>query len=411
MSQHARLAPSGASRWMACPGSVPLTSSPGAPAETTSDYAEEGTHAHAALEYAIENRQDPMELVDSWFYDRDLTEETARAIKVAYDYVMNYVNAGKERGLDVVVHAERQYSSGRIAREDCWGTGDIVVVHPEGKGLLEIIDYKHGAGVPVEIEGNRQLQIYLEGAIHDLEMDRDAGGYNKDQIDQFCMEIREAAARTDDPQAPVVPGETQCRWCRVKPVCPALAQSAMTEATQVFPAAGAPQVPVETLAQQVEDQLFNRDASELTPTQIARIVQVEPMISGWLKAVRDYAIAELKDGREVPGYKLVAGRKARKWDAENDAMLKLLASKKRTDKKAIGQDGASTRQVLSPAQAEAKIKPHVSPKTWKNIAEHISVSEGNPVLAPATDSRPAITRANPEEVFGDAAAVAPEDLF
>ena len=55
MSDHAKFSPSGASRWLACPGSVALEAE--CP-DTSSAYAEEGTYAHTILERVLLARID-----------------------------------------------------------------------------------------------------------------------------------------------------------------------------------------------------------------------------------------------------------------------------------------------------------------------------------------------------------------
>ena len=49
---HALLAPSSAHRWIECPGSVVLSKDI---PETTSEYAEEGTFAHAVAAHCLNN--------------------------------------------------------------------------------------------------------------------------------------------------------------------------------------------------------------------------------------------------------------------------------------------------------------------------------------------------------------------
>ena len=49
--KHAELPPSSAERWKNCPGSVTLSKQ--FPQDTTSTYAEEGTHAHSVAELRL----------------------------------------------------------------------------------------------------------------------------------------------------------------------------------------------------------------------------------------------------------------------------------------------------------------------------------------------------------------------
>ena len=62
MGDHARLSPSSAARWLACPGSV--VANENLP-DTSSSYAEEGRRAHEIAESCLKNNVDPMEYADT----------------------------------------------------------------------------------------------------------------------------------------------------------------------------------------------------------------------------------------------------------------------------------------------------------------------------------------------------------
>ena len=51
MSEHARLSPSGAEKWMTCPGSVALEADE---PDTSNDYSDEGTAAHFLASACLE---------------------------------------------------------------------------------------------------------------------------------------------------------------------------------------------------------------------------------------------------------------------------------------------------------------------------------------------------------------------
>ncbi len=327
---------------------------------------------------------------------------------------INYVWTRKEQmGPDTVMRVEQKVRpSIWLGRDDVDGTVDCSLESPNE---IELIDYKNGAGVAVEVENNSQLIQYAIGVLaqvdwqttpHDIPVKltvvQPRCPHPQGPIRSWTMpathffglveEHKAAAAATDDPDAPLVPGEIQCRFCKAKGSCPAVAQAAMdaftpcdAEPTYLPPAA-------HTGWEKVEASL-GQPAEVLQPQQIATILDKVPMIEAWLKGVRDHALSLAKDGTSIPGYKLVRGRSNRKWSLDDEEMIKKLASLRDRDKKAIGQKDACTIKPLSIAQAEKSLKPRVTDRVWKNVEKLVIKPEGPPTLAPLTDPRQAIVTA------------------
>jgi hypothetical protein len=138
-------------------------------------------------------------------------------------------------------------------------------------------------------------------------------------------------------------------------------------------------------------EVFKGDVSLLSMEDIKDILDNERMIRAWLDDVHKFALEELKDGRQVPGYKLVPSSRggARKWDFASDtAIIDFLRERKQAGgSKKLGYDLASRRVPLSPAQAEKQVKPLVTPLMWQKISEHIIPGEKKPVLAQDSDPR------------------------
>ena len=51
----------------------------------------------------------------------------------------------------------------------------------------------------------------------------------------------------------------------------------------------------------------------LSPHEVAEVLAMEPLVSLWLKRVKDQPLTTLMDGGEIPGFKAVAGRGSRAW--------------------------------------------------------------------------------------------------
>lgn len=274
---------------------------------------------------------------------------------------------------------------------------------PEGKGTADlalyrvdtedahIADYKHGAGVEVDVEWNPQLLIYLwafvlvlrkrghdpkRGVLHIVQPRAGLGVPKTWSLDMEELEawvedvLNPAVAAVLDPTAPLVVDEEACRWCRAKAVCPEHHQ-AMVEVVVgepvVFPDLDALPIPA---------------ATTLTPEQLGRALPHLDAIEAWVEAVRGHALHLILTGHDVPGFKAVEGRKGhRKW--RNEATTPDLLM----DEFGLDETVIYDVQIASPAQIEKLIPKDRRPA----LAALTSQSEGKPTLAPTTDKRPALT--------------------
>jgi hypothetical protein len=149
---HSPLGGSVASRFIACPGSVNLITSIPEVLEADplrEEYREAGTAAHAMGARALWSDQDAWELAEQDF-GYPLGPEDIVAVQVYLDYIRSVRSFNQF--IEEPVEAKR-------LNKHLHGTLDWAQVH-ESENWMEIVDYKHGAGVVVEVEDNPQLKYY-----------------------------------------------------------------------------------------------------------------------------------------------------------------------------------------------------------------------------------------------------------
>ena len=154
---HAILSASSSDRWLHCPPSARLCE---AYEDKGSDYAAEGTDAHALGEYKLKSAlglpsEDPTESL-TWY-----SEEMDDCTSGYAEYVLEQVEAAKETCTDPIVLIEQRVDFSRWV-EHGFGTADCIII---ADGTLRVIDYKHGLGVLVSAEENPQMQCYALGAL------------------------------------------------------------------------------------------------------------------------------------------------------------------------------------------------------------------------------------------------------
>lgn len=156
---HALLSPSSSSRWINCPGSVAAGAMYAA--KPSSKYAAEGTAAHSLLEMCLRLDQDPEAFIGHEIEDGFMvTDEMAAAVGAAVDWVRETMQANPSLRLHIEIRVKIGPLIG-LHNGECDGTADIIL---EDGRLCIVADYKHGAGVYVEVKDNSQLMLYLAGA-------------------------------------------------------------------------------------------------------------------------------------------------------------------------------------------------------------------------------------------------------
>ncbi len=390
---HALLSPSSAVTWMNCPGAPSLYKDM---PEETSEYAEEGTQAHALAEQAAIN-----EFSDDAADRADLTGDPEMVdCAVAWAECLRKVTEpGLMRGMQHTStrrswKAEQAVNISHITGNPTdTGTCDFCALVVGG--WLVVADFKYGRGVPVQCEENPQLMTYASALVRSLRqhvhrvrlvifqprLSREPQVWETtvEHIDEFAAAAKAKAERamklvgaealtTDD----LCPGEAQCRFCRAKPVCPALRQKVADETRadfEIVPTESAPTVPALVVPE--------------TGEALSRALPWLETIEKWCDAVRKAAMSQLEQGNQVPGFKLVAGRRGpRKWLAGAEERLKAMR---------LRHDVIYEDKLVSPTVAEKAAKAGIiGARQWKALQAFITQSDGAPTIAYEWDKRPAL---------------------
>lgn len=349
---HSSRSASGSSRWMKClgqPAFVDQLVADGAiPKHSPSSiHAQRGTAAHDVLSLAIQGGWEAYEAWDilqkrnlgfqqpegpSYLFELD--DEDFDAIELCCEFVEE---RRKSNSTKQILHSEVKFEIAKL-HPLLFGTADIVLVSSDLKHLT-VIDYKHGAGVPVEVDYNPQLLYYALGAIEwvcnkeklDYVSVLGWGGVfesveivvvqprcahkdgpirsftpSAEEIDLFADRLKEACEATLEPNAPLSAGD-HCRWCPASALCPEISRKASEVAMTDF--AGVSDVA----------NLALKPTADITVQQIAKLMRFEPVVSDWFKQVAAHALDLAKQGIEIPGMKLVEKRVHRKWADPEEA--------------------------------------------------------------------------------------------
>ena len=384
-SDHALLGPSSAHRWLSCTPSARLEE--GLP-DTGSSYATEGTLAHRLGEL----------LLRAEYEGTDITEELAEVqadpqySPAMMEHIEGYVAFVAERYADAKSHCPdpRLYVEQRIDVSeyvpDGFGTTDCVII---ADGLMDVIDLKYGAGIPVSAEDNPQMKIYALGCLlafslfYDITAIRmtiyqprldsvSTAVIDRDKLEAWAEQfLKPRAAQAYAGEGPFAPGELTCKWCKAGATCKARAEYQLELAAKDF-----------------------QDAALMDNDEIAEVLERLPGLLAWAKQVKDFAEdAAINHGEKFPGFKVVEGRANRRYVNEGAIARRL--------KKA----GVATADIYKPKELLG-ITATEKLVGAKKLAERggglIEKPAGSPTLVPMSDKRPELnTAAKAAEDFAD----------
>lgn len=418
---HAKLSPSKRHRWAACPGSIREEAA--YPDERSGAAAIDGTHSHTLLEHCVKaGAADPTPMVGITMKDDDGTfvvdADRAARVKVAIDYIKQ--RHAESLGIAQLIAEERVNPQWLVSRDDLDGTVDVQI-HDSLHGVLEIIDYKDGMSDAWD-SAILQMEQYAVGVLAGFKIAKPnpypfkkvqmtviqpklalKGGlairsvdYSIEKVlDEVARTIVLEAAATDKPDAPLVPGEKQCRYCAHKGACAALATKALQVVDRVDLTVSAAE----------------KDPTKMTDDQIVQIMEAAPLMRQLIEGVEKEAQRRLEAGTPIAGLKLVNGKTSRSWSLSEEEMAEKLI------KLGIPKGAVYETKLVSPAKAEKLVwkkrdgtEVQLSKRQLDTMdREYVVRTTGKPVVALAADSRPAV-QINAAPLFSAVSVEKPVEL-
>lgn len=386
MKAHATLSASSAERWFNCPGSVRMIKD--IPPQESSPYAIEGTNAHAMLEWKLKQAlfgevEDCPEFMKT---DESLPDDMEDAVDFALEYIQDkFLFPFKSDAL-----LEHRFDLSFIY-EGMFGTCDFCGIAQDG--TLYVIDYKHGKGVSVDIKDNKQLHYYAVGAVNHFNVGPDVdvkmviiqprvfGAKIKEQtkkaseIHAWIDDLVSAAVATEEDNAPLVPGEAQCKWCPAAAQCPAMKDKFFNEVAKI---------------EETQNLQGKLPQPELLPIEVlVDILKNKDLVESWLSSCYSFVLNAAQRGEEIPGYKLVQKTGNRKWSDEERVKKEF---------ESFGEDlfEVKPKKLKSPSQLE-KLKG-IDKKRLKELTF-------NPItgvsLVTGEDDRPSAAGVSVSEMFNE----------
>lgn len=354
---HALLSASSAHRWMKCPPSALIAAK--YPSQST-PFTREGTQAHEVAEQMASGAsRESLETLN-------IDPEMLRCAEEYRDYIQGLCTP------DTTVLLEQRLDLSPWV-PDGFGTGDCILLTGDD---MDVIDYKYGQGVPVSATENEQLMLYGLGAmneygfIYDVKTIRlhifqprisNISVYELpvEMLLAFGSKVRRSAVIAAKGEGEFCSGD-HCRFCPHAGRCPRLAMDCI-------------------LATYDGKDSLVQEVDTMGPVAVSAALKLAPLISVWLKKLNERALADMLNGEEVPGFKVVEGKQGnRKWTDEQAVEAALVAA-------GISWEDYTTLQLLSPAAMERSIGKKRAAELLSGLIER---APGAPTVVPSSDKRP-----------------------
>lgn len=400
---HDEFSPSKRHQFKHCPGSVREQAK--YPEKSSGLSAIDGTHSHTLLETCIKKGLiSAQTLIGETLEDHEgvfkVDVDRADRVDVAIEYIKGRLQILEK---PTVISESRVNPERLIGHDDASGTVDVQI---RSKFILELIDYKDGM---MPTDAREQLEQYAVGVLAELEEHKiktivltvvqpklQYKGLDpissielpvETVLNDVAKSLADEITLAKSENAPLIPGEKQCKFCRAKGGCAAFAGNVMSEVSIMFSPVKTEEQPSLDIVQQSSD----KNPATMDNDQLRQILEAAPLLRQLIDAVEDEAQRRLEAGQKIPGLKLVHGRGSRVWAYDEEEMAKKLVAM------GIPKGTIYETKLVTPAKAEKLswekrdgTKVQLSKKQLARLDEYITKMTGKLTVAPESDSRPAV---------------------
>lgn len=376
---HARLSASNADRWLHCPGCV--NESGGIP-DVPSEFGAEGTVAHLIASDVMRTRDSGHDAHTGTYIGMKFSVDGVEVVvdQDLLDSVTEYIGVVD---LDNLLGAPRYVEVDltpalKELDQDFGGVADCVQ-YDVARKTLRVYDYKHGVGILVDADDNRQAKYYALGAVL-------GGGFDAHQVEVVIVQPRAHSGDTVkrwkfpvsellEYEAELMEGATATRadspltvagpWCQF---CPALVRPC--------PAVGDAERQMLALAK--TDGIF-----VLPSEKLGAALDLCSALEKRIKALRELAFSTMEKGKPVEGWKLVEKRGIRKWRNEDDV------------RETFGKAAFQTN-----IRSVALMEKLTGKKEFASIIKDtdlVTKNSGGLTMVPASDKRPPAITYSPDD--------------
>lgn len=365
MNSHALLSASSSHRWLECPPSARLCANE---PDTTSEYAAEGTLAHAYAENRLkgmfslishdEYKKERERIEKDKLYSLELKEEATKYVEEVAWTCSEL--AAKTKSVPYLTIEERVDFSEYVP--EGFGTVDALIYSDKTKTLY-IYDLKYGKGVEVSAVKNPQLLLYALGGIKAVSLVGDVQNVvvnivqprldnfssyeiSPAELKEFAKMVKEKAELAIKGAGDFNPSEENCRFCKVKAKCRARADK--------------------LVSLYFEDPM-KEDKALLKDDELADYFKRGKELTGWYNDLEAELFGRMMKGKKIKGFKLAKGRKTRSFTDCEKAIDTLVSN---GFEKPLFYE---TKPL-----ALTKIEKIVGANNFKLVDEFVTYKEGNP---------------------------------
>jgi hypothetical protein len=386
---HAKRSPSGAHRWLHCTASVDFEER--FPRAEAGIHADTGTAAHTISAIALTRNCDAERALAKAQLAGELPDHVACDDDMLTD-VQAYIDSVRAHAVGNLMFVEQAVPIDSMTLEEgATGTADAIIIADDGNEL-QVHDLKFGYGEVDAVE-NEQLMMYAVGALLKYDMQLSA----EPRIRLFIHQVRHSHVPKEwetshhdlmlwADKVPLIlkeeptftPGEEQCRWCSGRQHCKARLDFIENDVLDGF----------DSISEK------HQGIDVISTDDLARIMSYADTIEQFLTDIRARVEQEIATGTDVPGWKLVAGRRgARKWTNEDEVLSVLTKSMR------IPQKDVCDFKLKGPASLEKLLV--TEKKRWERLTQYITQTDGRPSVVPVTDKRPALDLRPSADEFND----------